>query len=187
MLIYTVITEEGVCLIDSATYPSDIDTYVIPALSLLGIGDDRVKYLCLTHSHSDHKGGFDRLCERYPKGVPAASFNIKGREKALLLYDKDLLLSHIEAVLLPGHTKDALAYFDKRSKTLLSGDCIQLAGVGKYTHGVVFRSEYISSMERLKDMDIETVVAAHEYEPLGSIARGKDKVLEYLDTAIALA
>ena len=63
----------------------------------------------------------------------------------------------------------------------------RLDGVGKYRNGIGDAELYIASVNKLKKMDIQRIVAAHEYDPFGSIAEGKDAVKEYLHKCIEIA
>jgi len=165
--VYIAVFEEGTAIIDSGTYPSDVDEYILPALAELG-ATASVRFLLLTHHHSDHAGGFARLSDCFPQAESA-------------------LPEGLEAIALPGHTADAVGYLDHRSETLLSGDCLQLRGIGKYRNGIGDKAAYIRSVETLKKRAINRIVAAHEYDPLGSLAEGEKAVQEYLDLCIKIA
>ena len=90
------------------------------------------------------------------------------------------------SVHLPGHTADSMGYLDLRSHTLLSGDCLQLKGIGKYRNGIGNKDTYIASVNKLRAIDVRRIVAAHEYDPLGSIAEGRAAVDAYLDLCLAV-
>ena len=181
--VYVVIGDRGVAVIDSATHPSDADDYIIPALDELGIADDSVKYILLSHSHEDHAGGAARLLELLPEAMICASF-CRGESRSSSLADGEMILDRLRVVALPGHTLDSIAFFDVKTKTLLSADCLQLYGVGKYRRGVGHRASYRDSIDKLRRMDVMKIVAAHEYDPLGSVAVGQAAVAEYLDTCL---
>ena len=181
--VYVVVGNSGVAVIDSAAYPDDADNYIIPALDKLGIALERVKYILLTHSHADHAGGAARLSALLPRATVASSFS-RGENGSLKLSDGEKLLDRLQVVSLPGHTVDSIAFLDVETKTLLSGDCLQLYGVGKYKKGVGHRDLYRGSIDRLRQMDIERIVAAHEYDPLGSLADGKQAVRAYLEVCL---
>lgn len=184
--VYVVLLEDGVVLIDSATYPTDVDNYIIPALDELKIPIESVKYLLLTHNHGDHAGGAKRLLEVAESATIRASF-VFDSPKFSPLTDGELIGGRLQAVSLPGHTQNSVGFLDLKTNTLLSGDCLQLEGVGKYRNGIGYPSLYIESCEKLKKMNISRIVTAHEYDPLGSIANGKDEVEKYLDLCITIA
>lgn len=181
--VYVVVSCEGVAIIDSATYPSDVDQYILPGLQEFGISQDEVRYLLLTHKHGDHAGGIYRLAECFPYAKVRASFELSLQEGELLA-DGERFLGCLQTVSLPGHTKNSVGFYDVRTKTLLSGDCLQLKGIGKYRNGVSYPDLYKQSIERLRQMDIARIVAAHEYDPLGSLAEGKAAVVQYLKTCL---
>ena len=182
--VYVVKSGEGAAIIDTATYPSDVDTYILPALDALGIDRAEVRYLLLTHAHGDHAGGLERLRTWLPDATVGASFSIDAL-RFLPLAEGTCLLGRIRVVELAGHTKNSVGFFDTSTRTLLSGDCLQLGGVGKYRDGISYPSLYRASVERLRGMEIERIVAAHEYDPLGSVAEGKAAVAVYLDTCLS--
>ena len=183
--VYVYACDEGVALIDSATYPTDVDNYIVPALNEAGISKEKIKFLLLTHNHGDHTGGINRLKEVFPDALIGATFETELKNNVLLT-DGQVVLGDLQTILLPGHTTHSAGYFDLKTKTLLSGDCLQLKGIGKYRNGICYPGLYINSCEKLKNTDIKRIVAAHEYDPLGSIADGEIAVKKYLDTCIEI-
>ena len=181
--VYFAVTKQGAAIIDAATYSSDVDDYILPALQALKIKENEVRCLLLTHGHSDHAGGAKRLVERLPH-LSVYAAHLADLPNFTKIVDGERILDCLQAVVLPGHTENSTAFFDLRSNTLLSGDCLQLKGVGKYVHGVSDPERYKASVERLKTMPISRIVAAHEYEPLGSIAEGKEEVEQYLNACL---
>ena len=181
--VYFYISDEGVAIIDNATYSSDVDNYIMPALEKLKINATNVKYLLLTHSHDDHAGGTSRLAELLPNAKIGASFET-GLKNQLILQDNKNILGNLVAIFLPGHTENSFGFFDTATKTLLSGDCLQLNGIGKYRNNIANGKLYEQSVLKLKNMDIKRIVAAHEFEPLGSLAIGKNAVIAYLEECL---
>ena len=184
--VYIYVCKEGTAVIDSATYPSDVDEHIIPALDSLNIQYDTVKYLLLTHNHGDHSGGIGRLSEKFTNAFVGTSFSIELSNR-IALVDGETVFGNLKAIYLPGHTEHSFGFYDISTKTLLSGDCLQLDGVGKYRDGIMNTDLYIESVNKLKGMDIERIVAAHEYDPFGSVAEGKESVLCYLNKCIEIA
>ena len=181
--VFFAVCDEGVAIIDSATYPSDVEEYILPALSSLGIRSEQIRFIALTHKHGDHSGGAPRLSVLLPSAQVVASEPPKG-----LAYteigDGDIILGSLQVLLLPGHTERSVGYLDLRSKTLLSGDCLQLGGIGKYRNGIKHPELYRASVERLRGMNINRIVASHEYDPLGSTAEGREEIEKYLDCCL---
>lgn len=184
--VYIAVYAEGVALIDSATYPTDVDRYILPALSTLGIEGERVKVLALTHNHGDHGGGLARLAECFPHAAIRAHEPLP-YTAYLPLSDGEILLGGLQVVHLPGHTRRSVGYLDLPTRTLLSGDCLQLGGIGKYRNGIGYPAFYMDSIEKLRSMDVHRIVAAHAFEPLGSVAEGREAVAKYLSTCAEIA
>lgn len=184
--VYFYVCEQGTAIIDSATYPSDVDDYIVPALKECSIQGTDVKFLLLTHDHCDHNGGTQRLSEIFADARIGTSFAIDSPDR-MELVDGETILGGLKAVFLPGHTSNSFGFYDAATKTLLSGDCLQLDGIGKYRDGIWNAAVYIDSINKLKHMDIRRIVAAHEYDPLGSVAEGQTAVENYLDACISIA
>lgn len=174
----------GVAIIDSGDMGSDIDDHVLPALIELGIHTRDVKFLLLTHDHGDHAGGIGRLAECFPDATIKASFHLN-LPHFQPLTDGELLLDGLKVLFLPGHNAHSVGYFDVQTKTLLSGDCLQLSGVDIYRNGIGEPELYERSIEKLLDMDILRIAAAHEYDPFGSLAEGRMEVERYLRYCLA--
>ena len=164
-------------IVDCATTDNDVDSYILPALAELGA---KATHLLLTHGHGDHAGGAARLLACCPELCLCTAENWK-RSPYRPIADGELLLGRLQTVALSGHSTHAVGYFDLPTKTLISGDCLQQAGVGKYVDGIGDPSAYLASIERLRAMSIERIVASHDYVPLGAIADVYDAVARYLD------
>jgi len=176
--VFFVESEEGVAIIDCATTPEDVDTYILPALRSMG---REATHLLLTHSHGDHAGGAVHLLERCPS-LRVQTWQTLELPRFSSLQDGDVVLGRLQMLALPGHSSYSVGYLDLPTKTLISGDCLQLAGVGKYVHGIRYPEQYLRSVKRLKTMEIDRIIASHDYVPLGSLAEGREAVLQYLDT-----
>ena len=189
--IYTsvfVIVEKGeAAVIDCATTEKDVDDHIIPAISEIGILREDVKYLLLTHSHRDHAGGAERFLQYFENARLCAYEKLKNFENEILTQDS-MILDRIGVVHLPGHTLTSVGYFDAKTKTLLTGDCLQLKGVSRFVFGVKYKDLYVESMKKLLARDdIELLVTSHEYEPLGAFAKGREEIEEYLKACIEYA
>lgn len=151
--VFLIKTEQGNVLVDCATYASDIDEYIVPALNRLGVHLTDITYLILTHNHGDHIGGMERLLELVP--------NIE-----IVQNERNNLLNGIALYALKGHTMDCVGVFEQHSRTLISGDGLQGAGVGKYRCSLESKDEYIKTIERIRgDKRIENILFSHAYEP----------------------
>lgn len=185
--VFFIFTEQGAVLFDTGTYPSDIDDYIAPALDALGIRPDTLKYVIVSHNHRDHGGGLARFAQLYPgtaivAGSGSCRERVPGRQ-ILTVRDGDLLMGHLQVVSMPGHTADCIGLLDRRTKTLLSGDALQLYGIygsGNWGANITLIPEHLAMTRRLQQMDIETVIASHDYHSCGFRADGKDAVKHYI-------
>ena len=168
---------DGLAVIDCATTPDDVDCHILPALNRM---KTVATHLLLTHSHGDHAGGASRLLQVCPN-VICRAYEPMEFPKFRPLEDGELLLERLQVVPLFGHTLHSVGYLDRWTNTLISGDCLQLSGVGKYTNGIRYPELYLQSIETIKEMQPDRIIASHDYVPLGSIAEGKDAVVRYLD------
>ena len=182
--VYVALCPTGVALIDAATTQYDAEQLILPALRESGIAPTDVRYLLLTHDHGDHAGGAPYLLEHLPHATLRCPFDSPWSATAPL-FDGEVVAERLQTVHLPGHTAHSVGFLDLPTRTLLSGDCLQLGGVGKYRSGITRPDDYRISVHRLMDMELSRIVAAHEYDPLGSIAEGTDAVRDYLTTCLS--
>ena len=139
-------------LVDTAAYPSDVDSYILPALEKMGYAISDISALVLTHKHSDHAGGLSRILSLAPHLEVIT--DIREFSEVLCTYP------------MAGHTKDSIGVLDTRTGTLISGDGLQGAGVGKYRCYVADKEEYLKTIEKIKkDERIENILFSHAYEP----------------------
>jgi len=194
--IYTTVffikTPSGTMLFDTATYPEDMDNYIIPAAAELGIGSDELKYVFISHNHRDHAGGLERFAELYPNtSVVSRSRDICTKYTASgSVYPEDghILLDALQVVTVPGHAPDAMAIFDTRTKTLLTGDSLQLFGIygsGAWGANIGMPVEHLKALDKLRAMDISAIIASHDYHPCGYTAYGNAEISRYLDECSA--
>lgn len=183
--VFLLCTENGSILIDSATTKEDAENYIIPALRRLG--KKPTLALC-THSHGDHAGGMPYVLSHFEDvNAYAASEKLINERSFIEVKDGDELLPGVIAIALPGHSPDSIAIYDSESKTLITGDCVQLGGVGRYGTGIWCGSEYYKSLEKILEGEAENLIASHEYYPLGSLAMGRKALEEYISESRKIA
>ena len=194
--IYTTIciirTENGALLFDTGSYDSDIPEYILPFLSETGITADELKYIFISHAHADHAGGLYALMAHFP-GACILSRSASLRERfaafdSMEPEDGAELLGVLKCVAIPGHTQDSAAILDTRTGTLISGDCLQLYGIfgsGKWGANISYPSVHIEALEKLRGMEINAILAAHDYHPCGHIFTGAAEVNAALDACVA--
>ena len=184
--VFLIKTDRGAILVDAATTKTDAEDIILPAIDEI-IDRGEIKYLVCTHLHGDHGGGIRYLLPHLKNmKVAAASARaneLYGEENVHLVQDGDSLCG-IDVLSLKGHSLDSVGLLDKRTKTVILGDAVQLYGIGRYGCGVGFPKEYRKTLDNVQSLAPEMLVASHEYYPHGSIAAG-DAVNEYMDTAKA--
>ena len=140
-------------LVDSATFDSDIDEYLLPALEKLGLSIADITHLVLTHLHSDHAGGRERIQELNPKITTVRSAD-------------DNLPSGVSVYELKGHTLDFIGVFDNATGTLISGDGLQGEAIGRYRCSLESKEEYSKTLAKLQaDRRIKNLLFSHDYKP----------------------
>lgn len=189
--VYILRTPEGAVLVDTGTYPEDVDNYIVPALAELGICAECLKYVVISHNHRDHAGGLTRFAQLYPNteivaGSEACAERVP--EKTVqVMQEGDLLCGVLKILHLPGHTGDCLGVLDLRTDTLLSGDGLQLFGIygsGNWGANISHIAEHLALCERLKKEKIQRILSCHNYHPCDWRAEGKEQVDRYLDACV---
>lgn len=190
--VFLIRTPQGALLFDAASYESDMRDIILPWLCEQGITPDDLKYVFISHKHDDHAGGLPTLLRAFPN-ICVVSQSVGLREKYgegnfLAPQDSELLLGCLRVVSIPGHTADSAALLDTRTGTLICGDCLQLHGIfgmGKWGANIPYPAEHRRAIARLREMEIDMVVTAHDYHPLGRIYRGREEIGAALDACLA--
>ena len=184
----TVSTEEGVLLFDAASFPEDAEGYIFPMLEELGIGENELKYIFISHNHNDHAGTLRELLERFPDvTVLSRSEALKEKYagyKVCAPEDGEIFLGALKVVTIPGHTADSAAILDTRSNTLITGDSLQVYGIfgsGPWGANISLPVEHIEAVEKVRALGVDAIYTAHDYHPCGTVARGEAEVNRMLD------
>jgi len=187
MSVYTAVfyigPEKGGVVCDLATTDGDVENIILPALKEKGLVPGKV---FLSHGHSDHAGGLKRFSELCPEvgfvtGDRALAEAFPGRGKPLT--DGEEIIEGWKAVAMPGHTAGHMGLWREKDKSLLTFDGVQLWGIGMYGTGLSAPG-YEKTLKKLENLRPATLIASHEYFPLGSEARGEEAVKAYLEEAL---
>lgn len=182
--IFLIRTPEGTVAYDTATYATDISDYLVPALEELGLGKPCA--VVISHNHGDHAGGLVAFHDYFPDASIYAGSEACGErvnKPVHVLTDGEKHWGVLKAVHIPGHTADAFGIYDERTKSLVSGDCLQAYGIygkGKWGSNIGYPFEYLDALSRLEAMDIQNLYAAHHYEPYGNEALHSENVKNYI-------
>lgn len=201
------------CLIDSGAKDTDVDQHILPALAELGLDLDSVQWLLNTHSHGDHIGGHARIANlanlkvaahlssapkvadpvpyaietrtKFPEHSPAPQCYLQGVTVDRVLEDGEIIAGRLQVIHTPGHDDDCVCWYDLKTKTLITGDSIQ--GNGTPAQGVGFYKnleEYLGSVKKLQQLEIENMICGHEYDGIGWNITGKDAVRNALECCL---
>src|ERR1043165_5246645 len=61
---WAITTSQGIIVIDSLNNPQEAETFVEGGLKKLGLDPTQVKYVIITHAHTDHFGGAQYLADK---------------------------------------------------------------------------------------------------------------------------
>ena len=151
--VFLVKTGQGYAMVDCATTESDVNDWIAPALDNMGLAFSDIAYLVLTHRHGDHAGGMRYLLGRNPKMQCLADVETE-------------FFDGVFTYALKGHTVDCIGVFDSRTGTLIAGDGLQGAGVGKFACTLESKDEYFKTIDKIRqDTKIENVLFSHAYRP----------------------
>ena len=106
--------------------------------------------IAVTHDHEDHVEGVDALCSRLG-GPPVAA----ARNAGIVLADGDRF-GPLEAVAIPGHADDHLAFVAGRA--CFTGDAVLGEGSVFVTNRL---GEYLAALERLRGLGLEVLCPGH--------------------------
>ncbi|MBP3359406.1 MAG: MBL fold metallo-hydrolase [Clostridia bacterium] len=194
-------------LIDSSN--DNPEKFIIPALGRIGIKPEDIDYLLNTHCHGDHIGGHSVMAKKYgikvatyangaarlenpaenavrirtkfPNHSPNPQSWLKGVKADIVLEDGEVLGNRLKLIHTPGHDDDCVCWYDLPTRTVISGDSIQANGTP--TQGIGFYQsldDYMKSLDTLCKYDIENIIAGHDYDGIGDVIIGKEKVSEAL-------
>ena len=151
--VFLIKSEKGNALVDCATYDSDVDGVIVPALKEIGLSLTDIRYLILTHHHGDHAGGRARILELAPK-------------LEVVQEVRTIALNGYTVCALKGHTLDSIGVFDKNTGTLISGDGLQGAGIKQYRCSLESKEEYFQTIDKIEqDENVQNILFSHAYEP----------------------
>ena len=176
---------EAATVVDSGYVTHAAQTVDLVAHAIAG---RRLQRLINTHSHSDHIGGNAALKATFgcSIGVPAGlhATIAEWDEDALLLsplgqqsarFQHDTLLSagqeiamgglNWQALAVPGHDMEALAYYNPEQRILISGDALWENGFGVIFPELLGEADGLAStqatLEMLSRLAIDTVIPGH--------------------------
>lgn len=195
--IYTTVcvlrTDLGDVVVDLATYDEDMENVLFPALAELGVTKESLKYALITHKHADHAGGLSRFLKEFDQVTILSTSNALREEfcdaKIVVPKEGEVFLNDLKVVFIPGHTLDSIALIDRRTNTLVCGDCLQQYGIfgsGKWGSNIRFPAQHFEAIKKLREEKIDAILGAHDFHPMGYFAQGEDvkKVLDACEESL---
>lgn len=131
--------------------------------AILGCGGDRIRWIALTHTHTDHAPGADRLRER--TGAEVLAFGRRdGCRPDRKLADGDTIEAtefRLRALHTPGHASNHLCYLVEEERMLLSGDHVMEGSTVVIKPPDGDMAAYIESLQRIRKLRLRSIAPGH--------------------------
>ena len=136
------------------------EAYLESVLEIAG----EVAAIAITHRHSDHTGGVAALVER--TGAPVRAFGdapVDGTKVQPLAEGDEIFARGVtlRALHTPGHASDHLSYELLGARSLFAGDNILGEGTAVIAPPDGNMRDYLSSLHRLRGLDLERIYPGH--------------------------
>lgn len=145
-------------------------------LAQLDIPQEKMKYILITHGHSDHFDALDEVKKLYP-AAGVAGFAKGEFAKDIPLDDGSTLAfgsSCIETVCTPGHSRDSVCYIYAPDRAIFTGDTLFIDCIGFCRSPKVMAE----SLEKLRALPDDLVVySGHDYGAVPFRTLGEEKVM----------
>jgi len=139
--------------------------------------------IVLTHAHVDHIGGVKQVVQEFGDlrvlkrpwvgHDEAAGAEIVAIDNGSVVAGDGVTLRPVHT---PGHAPDHLCYYLVEEKALFTGDVVLGAGTTVIPDDTGDLGQYMASLRRLLELDLETIYPAH-----GPVIRQpRDKIREYI-------
>jgi hydroxyacylglutathione hydrolase len=163
-----VLGRRGALMVDSGVGNSMNPVW--PQLRRLGLGDEDIAGVALTHAHHDHVGGLLRILERasprvYIHRLDAAYIASSLGPLLRRVEDGDLIEVGpwpLRVLWTPGHTRGSICLYSESMRILFSGDTVFPGGhYGRYDGETGSREDMVNSLKRLTALDVEVMLPGH--------------------------
>ena len=155
-------------------------------LNLLNIPQNSLKYILITHGHSDHFDALDEVKKLFPEAKTAGHKHAEFSKDIAIDEGSKLVFgnSTIDIIHTPGHSRDSVCYIYKPDNAIFTGDTLFIGCIG------FCRSpkNMAQSLDRLRTLPEELIIySGHDYGdvPNRCLAEEKTKNPEFSPAFIA--
>jgi glyoxylase-like metal-dependent hydrolase (beta-lactamase superfamily II) len=157
---YIVKTSPGAVLVDAGSDPRAVD--VMMGLQAARVGLNAVRAILLSHGHSHGAAGARALRDRSGARVLSSRLEAAGVEPDAFLEPGDRVEELFEVLPTPGHTEGHLSFFLIPTRTLFSGDALEIDGANPIAPRQAVSSEAArESAARCLALEPELILPAH--------------------------
>ena len=145
-------------------------------LQKLNIPQDKLKYIIITHGHSDHFDNLQEIKKQHPD-TPVAGYKNGEFQKDIPLDEGSCLPfgeSNIKILLTPGHSRDSICCIYEPDNALFTGDTLFIDCIG-FCRSPKTMAQTLERLRTLPDSLI--VYSGHDYGCVPSRPLGEEKLL----------
>ncbi len=181
-----IIGGDELVVIDPGSSRSDEIELLVDVLDALVFDGAEVRAVLPTHHHDDHVGAIGEVMERFDAELwahPEASSYLDGYTLDRALEDGERLRlgdtsrHDLDVLQTPGHARDHVALFHRRSGGLVAGDIVASEGTVVIDPSDGDMSDYMETLERLQSYPLAEMFPAHG----AIVTRPQRKLANYLE------